>query len=309
VRTACWSCAISRADQVPPQPFKGRSAIDDAILRICGDATESIPEPVRGAVRYALEGGGKRLRGMLVGAAYEAAAGAGDIADLAASVEIIHTYSLVHDDLPCMDDDDMRRGRPSTHRVFGVPVATEAGAAMIPLAAQTAYRSALGLRLPANACCTIVKVLMQGAGSGGMIGGQLLDLEGEGSDFSRDDLDAIHQAKTGALIAASVKIGGIAAGASPAEVEALGRYGCRIGLAFQIMDDVLDVTASTHQLGKTAGRDVALGKSTYPALLGVDGAVSRATVLIEEACDDLRSENLLSADLGELAGFIVSRSH
>jgi geranylgeranyl pyrophosphate synthase len=268
-----------------------------------------MPEPVRAAVRYALEGGGKRLRGMLVGAAYEAAGGSGDISDLAASVEIVHAYSLVHDDLPCMDDDDMRRGRPSTHRVFGVAVTTAAGAAMIPLAAQSAYRSAQRLRLPANACCTIVKVLMQGAGSGGMIGGQLLDLEGEGKDLSRDDLDAIHQAKTGALIAASVKIGGIAAGAGSREVEALGRYGCHIGLAFQIMDDVLDVTGSTDQLGKTAGRDAALNKSTYPALLGVDGAVARATTLIEEACRDLESEKLLSADLEELARFIVSRSH
>jgi geranylgeranyl diphosphate synthase type II len=308
VRTVSWSFAISQAEHVRSR-VKGRQAVDFAVASICREGTENIPEPVRGAVRYALEGGGKRLRGMLVGAAYEAAGGTGDPSDLAASVEIVHAYSLVHDDLPCMDDDDMRRGRPSTHRAFGIATATAAGAAMIPLAAQSAYRSAQRLRLPANACCTIVKVLMQGAGSGGMIGGQLLDLEGEGRRLSRDDLDAIHQAKTGSLIAASVKIGGIAAGAGSREVETLGRYGCRIGLAFQIMDDVLDVTGSTGQLGKTAGRDVALSKSTYPALLGVDGAVARATTLIEEACRDLQSENLLSADLEELASFIVSRSH
>jgi geranylgeranyl diphosphate synthase type II len=279
------------------------------VASVCAEGTESLPEPVRAAVRYALESGGKRLRGILVMAAYEAAGGLGDASGLAASVEIVHAYSLVHDDLPCMDDDDMRRGRPSTHRVFGIPVATTAGAAMIPLAAQIACRSAVRLRLPANACCTIVKVLMQGAGSGGMIGGQLLDLEGEGRDLSRDDLDGIHGRKTGALIAASVKVGGIAAGAGSREVETLGRYGSRIGLAFQIMDDVLDVTASTDQLGKQAGRDVALRKSTYPALLGVDGAVARATMLVEEACSDLRSEKLLSGDLEELARFIVSRSH
>jgi len=289
--------------------LKGRQAVDSAIGTISREGTECIPEPTRGAIRYALDGGGKRLRGLLVIAAYEAAGGMDNASGLAAAVEIVHAYSLVHDDLPCMDDDDMRRGRPSTHRQFGVSVATEAGAAMVPLAAQCAFRSALHLRLPANACCTIVKVLMQGAGAGGMIGGQLLDLEGEGRDLSRDELDAIHQAKTGALIAASVKIGGIAAGAGPREVETLGRYGSRVGLAFQIMDDVLDVTASTHQLGKTAGRDAALKKSTYPALLGIDGAVTRATTLIEEACRDLRSENLLSPDLEELSGFIVSRSH
>ncbi|MGH9419533.1 MAG: polyprenyl synthetase family protein [Thermoanaerobaculia bacterium] len=279
------------------------------MARVATEGLEAIPERLRGAIRYALQSGGKRLRGMLVLAAYEAAGGLDDPSGLAASVEIVHAYSLVHDDLPCMDDDDMRRGRPSTNRVFGVQVATEAGAAMIPLSARTAYQSALRLRLPENACCTIVKVLMQGGGPGGMIGGQLLDLDGEGKDLSRDDLDAIHQAKTGALIAASVKIGGIAAGAGAAAVEALGRYGCRIGLAFQIMDDVLDVTASTDQLGKTAGRDAALRKSTYPALLGVDGAVTRATALVDEACSDLRSEKLSSADLDELAGFIVSRSH
>ncbi|MEO7368505.1 MAG: polyprenyl synthetase family protein, partial [Gemmatimonadaceae bacterium] len=196
---------------------------------------------------------------MLVLASYRSAGGAGDASGLAAAVEMIHAYSLVHDDLPCMDDDDMRRGRASTHCVYGVPIATAAGAVMIPLAAQTAYRAACLLRLPADACCTIVKVLMQGAGAGGMIGGQLLDLEGERKDLSRADLDAIHKAKTGALIASAVRIGGVAASVSHTALDALGSYGNRIGLAFQIMDDVLDVTASTDQLGKIAGRDVALG--------------------------------------------------
>ncbi len=142
-----------------------------------------------------------------------------------------------------------------------------------------------------------------------MIGGQLLDLEGEGKDLSRADLDAIHGAKTGALIASAVRIGGVAASVSDTALDALGCYGHRIGLAFQITDDVLDVTASTDQLGKIAGRDVALGKSTYPALLGVEGAIERANGLIDEACDDLRAQNLLSSELEGLARFIVSRSH
>lgn len=260
-------------------------------------------------MNYALTGGGKRLRGMLLLSAYRAAGGKGDAAGLAASVEIIHAYSLVHDDLPCMDDDDMRRGRPSTHKAFGVPVATAAGAVMIPLAASAAYRSASALRLPGDACCTIVKVLMQGAGAGGMIGGQLLDLEGEGKDLSQGDLDAVHAAKTGALIASSVEIGGVAAQIPKAGFDALGSYGSRIGLAFQIMDDVLDVTSSTDMLGKIAGRDAALNKSTYPALLGVEGAVARANQLIDEACSDLRAENLLSPELEGLARFIVARTH
>ncbi len=304
-----WSCAISAADLIAPEPLAGRAAVDRAVASLCSEATSPLPDPLRSAITYALDGGGKRLRGMLVLAAYRAAGGQDDATALAASVETVHAYSLVHDDLPCMDDDDMRRGRPSTHRIFGVPVATVAGAAMIPLAARAAHRSARDLRLPANACCTIVNVLMQGAGAGGMIGGQLLDLAGEARDLSRDDLDAIHAGKTGALISASVRIGGIAAGATDHAVDCLGRYGCRIGLAFQIMDDVLDVTASTDQLGKTAGRDVALRKSTYPGLLGVDGAVARAEELIDEACADLRSEGLLSAELEALASFIVSRSH
>lgn len=268
-----------------------------------------LDEPVRTAVGYALSGGGKRLRGMLVLAAFDAAGGCGDASGLAAAVETIHAYSLVHDDLPCMDDDDMRRGRPSTHRAFSVAVATAAGATMIPLAARIALDSAKTLRLPANAGCMIVKVLMQGAGAGGMIGGQLLDLAGEGAPLTRDQLDAIHRTKTGALIAASVRVGGIAAGAPDDDVDALGRYGESIGLAFQIMDDVLDVTASTDRLGKVAGRDVELGKSTYPALLGVDGAIARAAALVEEGCEALRSHRMLTGDLEGLAGFIVSRGH
>ena len=150
---------------------------------------------------------------------------------------------------------------------------------------------------------------MQGAGAGGMIGGQLLDLAGEGVPLSRSELDTIHRAKTGALIASSVRLGGIAAGASAERVTALGRYGESIGLAFQIMDDVLDVTSSTDRLGKVAGRDAELGKSTYPALLGVDGAVARAAQLVEEGCGALRQQGLLTDELETLAGFIVSRSH
>ena len=268
-----------------------------------------LPDAIRPAIQYALAGGGKRIRGLLLLAAYRAAGGEGDASGLAASVEIIHAYSLVHDDLPCMDDDDMRRGRLATHKAFDVATAAAAGAAMIPLAAAIAHRSARRLQLPETLAKTIVKVLMEGAGAGGMIGGQLLDLEGEGKALSREELDAIHAAKTGALIAASVKIGGIAAGAGEAEVKALDRFGRDLGLAFQIMDDVLDVTSSTDKLGKIAGRDVELGKSTYPALLGVGGAVTRATSLADDGCSTLRAHGLLTSDLEYLAGFVVSRSH
>lgn len=307
--TARWSCAISQ-DKGGLALFSDyRSQVEGSVAEVTKREALDFPEPVRSAIVYALSSGGKRLRGMLVLAAYRAAGGQGDASGIAAAVEIIHAYSLVHDDLPCMDDDDMRRGRPSTHRAFSIPVATAAGAAMIPLAARVAHRSASALRLPESACCMIVKVLMQGAGAGGMIGGQLLDLAGEGVELSRDELDAIHRSKTGALIATSVRLGGLAAGASEAKLEAFDRYGESTGLAFQIMDDVLDVTSSTDRLGKIVGRDAELGKSTYPALLGVDGATQRAASLVEEGCDALRLQGLLTSELEGLAGFIVSRSH
>ena len=287
-----------------------RAAVETA-LDAFADSLAGIPPSIAEPIRYSLEGGGKRLRGMLLLAAYRAAGGVRDASSLAAAVEIVHAYSLVHDDLPCMDDDDVRRGRPTTHRVYGVSAATLAGAVMIPLAARLAHDSAAALVLPEAACCTIVKVLTEAAGGGGMIGGQLLDLqaEGESAAHSRDDLDAIHTAKTGALIAASLEIGGIAAGASGDRLRALTQYGSRVGLAFQIMDDVLDVTSSTDTLGKITGRDAALGKSTYPALLGIDGAKERAEVLVREACDSLKAQGLLTPELDELAGFVVSRTH
>lgn len=274
---------------------------DDGLLLPHGQASDTI--------RYSLAGGGKRLRGMLLLASYRAAGGTGDASALAASVEIVHSYSLVHDDLPCMDDDDMRRGRVSAHVAFSVAGAALAGVAMIPLAATVAHRAARLLRLPEGDCCTIVRVLMQASGAGGMIGGQLMDLEGEGIVMSRQQLDRVHGAKTGALIAAASRIGGIAAGAGDDCLAALERYGECAGLAFQIMDDVLDVTSSTDKLGKTAGRDVALGKSTYPALLGVDGATMVAKSQIDEGCAALIECGLLTPELQALASFMISRSH
>ena len=251
-----------------------RETVEVGLARVSRQELSALPSSVTDPIRYSIDGGGKRLRGMLLLAAYRAAGGAGDASGLAAAVELIHAYSLVHDDLPCMDDDDIRRGRPTAHRVFGVHATTVAGAAMIPLAARIAYDSAVALVLPGETGCTIVKVLMRAAGAGGMIGGQLADLDAEGADLSREELDLIHSAKTGALIAASLEMGGLAAGATQSKVRALADFGSRIGLAFQIMDDVLDVTSSTDMLGKTTGRDAALRKSTYPALLGVEGATS-----------------------------------
>jgi len=285
-----------------------RAAIDRALASFCDRYLRDVSPPVGDAIRYSLMGEGKRLRGILFLRAYEAAGGAGDGSAMGAAIEVVHAYSLVHDDLPCMDDDDMRRGRPTVHRAFGVPAATAAGLAMVPLAALCAADAAQELRLSARSVAEIVQALMAAAGAGGMIGGQLLDLEGEGKPLALEELQRIHAAKTGALIAAAASIGGRAAGAPPERVAALTRYGEAIGLAFQIADDVLDVTGTTHQLGKTAGRDLELRKSTYPALLGIDGAKSRAEALVGQGCAALDEVGLLTPALDRIAHFTVERT-
>ena len=284
-----------------------RARVDEALRGFCDGYLAPLEPVVAEAIRYSLLGEGKRLRPILVLAAYEAAGGVDDAAVLAAAVEVVHAYSLVHDDLPCMDDDDVRRGRPTVHRVYGVPAATAAGLAMVPMAARCALDAARALSLPDATCGAIVRELMQASGAGGMIGGQQLDLEGEGESLTLAQLERIHSAKTGALILAAAVLGGLAAGAGAARLEALRRYGSAVGLAFQIADDVLDVTATTDQLGKTAGRDLELRKSTYPALLGVDGAMQRAGALIDDACGALADVGLLTPALEHLARFTVAR--
>lgn len=278
-------------------------ALDDLAARYLGGKDGAVAD----AIRYALQGEGKRLRAVLVMAAHRAAGGTLDVSGLAAAVEVVHAYSLVHDDLPCMDDDDMRRGRPTVHKVFGVPAATCAGMAMVPLAARAAMDAAMDIGLRPDQGGEVVRVLMRASGATGMIGGQLLDLEGEGSELDLAQLERIHRCKTGALIEAAMTIGGVAAGASPALLRAFATYGASVGLAFQIADDVLDITATTDQLGKTAGKDLAYKKSTYPALLGVAGAKARAEALVQEACKGLQDHGALTPELEFLARFIVAR--
>jgi geranylgeranyl pyrophosphate synthase len=285
-----------------------REAIGAALEGFCDRYLTEIPAPVSDAIRYSLTGEGKRMRGILFLSAYEAAGGTADAADLAAAIEVVHAYSLVHDDLPCMDDDDVRRGRATVHRVYGVAAATAAGLAMVPLAARCAADAARALGLSESALGAIVAELMRASGAGGMIGGQLLDLEGEGTALGLADLERIHRAKTGALITAAATLGGRAASASETRLEALAHYGAAVGLAFQIADDVLDVTATTDQLGKTAGRDLELRKSTYPALLGVEGAKARAAALIGEGCRTLDAVGLLTPALAQIARFTVERT-
>ncbi|WP_353265949.1 polyprenyl synthetase family protein [Gemmatimonas sp.] len=278
-------------------------ALDGFCARWLGDVAPLTAE----AIRYALLGEGKRLRAILLIEAYRACGGSGNAVDLAASVEVVHAYSLVHDDLPCMDDDDVRRGRPTVHRVYGVPVATAAGLAMVPLAARSAWHAAKAMGLSDAVSGDMVRDLMDASGAGGMIGGQLLDLEGEGVHLTLEALERVHRLKTGALIMASVTLGARAAVAPESRRVALARYGASIGLAFQIADDVLDITSTTDQLGKTAARDLDLNKSTYPALLGVEGAIERAVALVEDGCAALQEEGLLTPTLEQLARYIVER--
>jgi geranylgeranyl diphosphate synthase, type II len=296
------------SDQPPIDWTVQRSAIDRELAVLCDRFARELHGDVAETVRYAVLGGGKRLRGLLLLAAYKSAGGRRDAAALAASVEVVHAYSLIHDDLPCMDDDDIRRGRPTAHRAFGVRTATVAGVAMVPVAALSAFDAARELGADDVWAATMVRELMRASGAGGMIGGQLRDLEAEGGEPSLEDLERIHRAKTGALIRASVVIGGMAADATPQRLAALREYGDAIGLAFQIADDVLDVTATTDRLGKTAGRDVDLAKGTYPRLLGIAGAEKRAGELVAEACAALEREELLSRELEALAHFAVERA-
>jgi geranylgeranyl pyrophosphate synthase len=257
---------------------------------------------------YALRSPGKRIRPALVLAAYQAVGGGGEaVGGVCAAVETVHTYSLVHDDLPCMDDDDRRRGRPTTHVAFGVPRATRAGWLLVPVAVEVLAGAADELGLDAAALGEMATVLLEASGIRGMVGGQWLDLAGEGRRLSLEALREVHGAKTGALIQASCELGGIAGQASPEERRALAAFGRDLGLAFQVADDVLDATATSVQLGKTAGRDAELEKSTYVAELGVEGARREAVRLAARAVEALQPADIATDSLRALAQYVVDR--
>lgn len=285
-----------------------REGIERRLDEICAGYLSDLPPGIADAVGYGLKSPGKRVRPLLLLYAYRAAGGKEDATLLACAPEVIHAYSLVHDDLPCMDDDDMRRGRPTVHKVYGSRTAILGGVAMIPLAAKVVRDSSRSMRLSNETRARLLETLLEASGSRGMIGGQLRDLAGERLSLSLEDREEIHSAKTGALIVASIMMGGLAAEAGEAQIAALERYGGAVGLAFQIMDDVLDVTSTTSALGKTSGRDAALGKSTYPALLGVEGARQRAQALIADGLDSLAEQKLLTQELSQVANFMVTRT-
>ena len=251
------------------------------------------PESLREAMRYSLLAGGKRLRPILCLAACELAGGDSDLAlPTAVALEMVHTMSLIHDDLPAMDNDDLRRGRPTNHKVFG-----EANAIL-------ALRSP---GVPADRLLQVVGELSLASGAPGLVGGQVVDLECEGKDVDLDTLEYIHLHKTGALLRACVLSGALVAGASQELLLALGTYARGIGLAFQIIDDILDVTASSEVLGKTAGKDLTADKTTYPKLLGLEESRRRAEALVSEAKTALAPWSAQAAPLLALADYITSR--
>lgn len=287
-----------------------RAEIDAALAVIVGGMSSE--DPVTAGMRYALEAGGKRLRPVLCLAAMDAAGGApGPRAArvrAACSLELIHTYSLVHDDLPCMDDDDLRRGQPTTHRVFGSRVAMIAGFALIPQACRLLDESATQMGVPTERRVGAVRELCQAAGAAGMVGGQQLDLESERTAAVPEALRRIHSMKTGALFRGSLRIGGMLAGAAAPVVDALGAFGEHLGMAFQITDDVLDVTMDSTALGKTAGKDRNADKATYAARLGVAGARSAAAAEVEAALARLEEAGVKSSVLEGLARFAADRN-
>jgi geranylgeranyl diphosphate synthase, type II len=279
--------------------------VDAALDRWVPPASEP-PENIHKAMRYSLFAGGKRIRPILCLSAATAVGGSiSGVEDAACTLEMIHTYSLIHDDLPALDNDDLRRGRPTCHVVFGEAMAILAGDALLTLAFQVLSRVAM----PADRRIDLVQELATSSGTvRGMIGGQVHDIEGEGKPPTAELLESIHRAKTGALLRASVRMGAICAGASAEQYDALSRYGEHVGLAFQIIDDVLDVEQPSEALGKTAGKDAVQGKITFPAVYGLEQSKQMADAELGRAhqCLDIFGES--AHWLHELADLIVHRT-
>jgi geranylgeranyl pyrophosphate synthase len=301
--------AVSGAVSATDLLLEARETIDTLLAAWAHRLEREIGGRDGQALAYALRTPGKRVRAALFLSAYRSAGGqASSAAGVAAAVETVHAYSLIHDDLPCMDNDDLRRGRPTTHRIFDVPTATRAGYLLVPVAARLLAVGAGELKLPLTVVASMATELFQAGGVEGMVGGQWLDLEAERRELSLAEVIAVHRGKTGALIRAACTLGGMAAQARPAELTALTRYGEDVGLAFQVADDVLDATGTREELGKPAGRDAELRKSTYVVLRGIDGARAEAQRLARSAVAHLNQAGLPSGALAALAGYIATRS-
>jgi geranylgeranyl diphosphate synthase, type II len=282
--------------------------LTDKALETLLPSTDTVPASIHGAMRHSTFAGGKRLRPVLAMQAAAAIAGKlpSGIEQLGAAIEMLHTYSLIHDDLPALDNDDLRRGKPTCHVVFGEAIAILAGDAL-----QTrAFEVLSDLPCPAEATVQIIRLVSNAVGTvDGMIGGQVLDIESEHTKPTPELVEAIHRAKTGALIRVSVVAGGVYAGATAAEAAALDIFGRKAGLAFQIVDDVLDMTVDSEHLGKTAGKDQATEKATWPAVYGIEQSERDAAALIDEAFAALAPFGSRAEGLKSVARYLVERKN
>jgi len=284
-----------------------RIAVIDRALNGFLPKTTAKPATLHRAMRYSLFAGGKRLRPVLTLASAEACGGSvADALPAAGAVECIHTYSLVHDDLPCMDDDDLRRGRPTNHKVFGEGVAVLAGDALLTVAFEILAQAKATSRYSSAA---LIGELATASGSKWLIGGQVADLEGEGKKISGPELQYIHRCKTAALLTASIRLGAMSANATPKQLAALTDFGQSLGLAFQVIDDILDVTQTTEKLGKTAGKDVKATKATYPAVFGLERSRSEARRLTGKAHAALKPFGKNGNTLRALAEYLLARDY
>ncbi|BDV43340.1 farnesyl-diphosphate synthase [Geotalea uraniireducens] len=289
--------------------LKERCVLVDNALEKLLPGENDLPSSIHRAMRYSVFAGGKRVRPVLMLAACEAVGGVlEDALPAACAMEMIHTYSLIHDDLPAMDDDDFRRGRPTNHKVFGEAIAILAGDALLTEAFIALGAPEYVARVGAERLVPATREIAFCAGSRGMVGGQVVDMESEGkSDIDLATVQYIHTHKTGALIKASVKSGAILGGADDAALAAMTKFGETIGLAFQIADDILDIEGTTEQIGKDAGSDQARGKATYPAVMGLAESKRRARELVEIALDALSAFGEEAEPLREIARYIVAR--
>ncbi len=312
------ACLLYCDVMLKPVLEQGRDAADAALEQLLPPSTQH-PSSIHQAMRHSVFAGGKRLRPILCMEAGRMIAAVSiansddssqtgslpaGIEQVGAALEMLHTYSLIHDDLPALDNDDLRRGRPTCHKAFGEAIAILAGDAL-----QTqAYEVLAQIACPAEARVAIIREIAHATGTiDGMIGGQVVDLEAEHKKPDLATLEYIHRSKTAALITASVVSGGMYAGATAADIGRLRTYGQSIGLAFQIVDDVLDLTQTSEQLGKTAGKDAAAEKTTYPALFGIEESIRKADALVDQACAELDQYGEAASTLKELARYLVER--
>ena len=304
---------VSQNKQAKPKSFSLNRYLDRSIKLVNAALNRNLPKAsakpktLHESMRYSMFAGGKRLRPILCMAAAEACGGrASDSLILGSAVECIHTYSLIHDDLPGMDDDDLRRGMPTNHVVYGEGIAVLAGDALLTLAFELANQAKPTKRYKQNG---FVGELAKTAGHAQLIAGQVADLEGEGMPVSRAQLRYIHERKTSALLTCSVRLGGMSANATPRQLQALTNFGYYVGLAFQVIDDILDVTLSSEQLGKTAGKDVAVQKATYPSVVGLAKSQKIAAKLTTKAYAALKPFNGKAVALEALADYLLKRDH